>query len=275
MSKIMRGVAVIYFLFYALWGLNYYRLPLNKSLKLPEGYTTEELMAYVEKTIEQSNKTHLLLVDNDTLKVPLLYSKKEILSRVSAGYKNISGKIPEFNYHPTSLKASLYSLALSYMGYSGYFNPFSGEAQVNTRVLTSQFPITACHEVAHQIGYSAENEANFIGYLAAVNNDDAYFRYAAHTFALEYALFELKKRDPLSYKALYEKIHRGILERYKADSQMWKAYENFSEPFFKETYDAYLKANKQAHGINSYDYVVDLLINYSKKGQESPEAILN
>ena len=40
----------------------------------------------------------------------------------------------------------------------------------------------------------------------------------------------------------------------------WQQYENKAEPVFKASYDAFLKANKQSQGINSYDLVVGLLI---------------
>ena len=40
----------------------------------------------------------------------------------------------------------------------------------------------------------------------------------------------------------------------------WQQYENKAEPVFKASYDAFLKANKQSQGINSYDLVVGFLI---------------
>ena len=35
-----------------------------------------------------------------------------------------------------------------------------------------------------------------------------------------------------------------------------------AEPLFKKTYSSYLKANKQDKGMESYSYVVALLVNY-------------
>ena len=51
-----------------------------------------------------------------------------------------------------------------------------------------------------------------------------------------------------------------IFENYKEVHLFWKQYENKAEPVFKASYDAFLKANKQKEGINSYDLVVGLLI---------------
>ena len=51
-----------------------------------------------------------------------------------------------------------------------------------------------------------------------------------------------------------------IFENYKEVRLFWKQYENKAEPVFKASYDAFLKANKQKQGINSYDLVIGLLI---------------
>ncbi|MCB0464765.1 MAG: DUF3810 family protein, partial [Aequorivita sp.] len=41
---ILAAVSVVYFMFHVLWGFNYYRLPLHKSLHLESNYTTEQLL---------------------------------------------------------------------------------------------------------------------------------------------------------------------------------------------------------------------------------------
>ncbi|MBQ0741381.1 DUF3810 family protein, partial [Aquimarina celericrescens] len=79
------------------------------------------------------------------------------------GYTRIE-KIHSFlKYEQPSIKESLFSTGLSYMGYGGYLNPFTQEAQVNGLVPNFRFPVIAGHEMGHQIGYSAENETNSIG----------------------------------------------------------------------------------------------------------------
>ena len=55
-------------------------------------------------------------------------------------------------------------------------------------------------------------------------------------------------------------ISRAI--SFRASSEFWKAYENPFEPIVKKGYNAYLKSNNQTKGVQSYNYVVDLLINY-------------
>ncbi len=125
-------------------------------------------------------------------------------------------------------------------------------------------PTTGSHEVAHQLGYAAENEANFIGSMAAMHHSDFYFQYSGYTFALRYCLSELHKRDSDLYNELLPRLHTGILKNYQDVRDFWNDYKNPLEPLFKTTYDEFLKTNNQTGGMDSYSYVVALLVNYHK-----------
>ena len=255
-------LSIAYFAFHILWAFNYYRQPLYKSLILDSEYTTEQLISFTEKLINKSNAIHNKLTANDSLKVELPYTKPEIFDKVKDGYKTLSEVYPHLDYQPKSIKKSIYSIPLTYMGFSGYLNPFTNEAQVDGLIPTYKFPTTSCHEVAHQLGYAAENEANFIGSLAAIHNEDIYFKYSGYTFALRYCLAELFRRDPETYKTIFPTINTGILKNYQEVKEFWMAYENPLEPIFEITFDNFLKANNQAAGMKSYSYVVALLVNY-------------
>lgn len=260
---VMSAVSIAYFAFHLLWAFNYYRQPLHVSLNIKADYTTEELSQFTKKLIKKSNTVHnQLSKNNDSLKIQFSYSKSKIFSRVKNGYQTLSKTYPHLDYRPKSIKKSLYSLPLTYMGFSGYLNPFTNEAQVNALIPNYKFPTTACHEVAHQLGYAAENEANFIGSLAAINNNDLYFKYSGYTFALRYCLAELYKRNPEDYKAILSTVNSGILKNYQETQDFWQSYENPAEPIFEKTFDTFLKANNQSAGTKSYSYVVALLVNY-------------
>ena len=255
-------LSIAYFTFHILWAFNYYRQPLYKSLNIEPEYTTEQLVSFTEKLILKSNNIHNSLVTNDSLKVELPFTKREVFKKVKNGYKKLSDVYPHLEYHPQSIKKSLYSIPLTYMGFSGYLNPFTNEAQVDGLIPTYKFPTTSCHEVAHQLGYAAENEANFIGSLAAIHNDDIYFQYSGYTFALRYCLAELFRRDPEIYELIAPTLNRGIIENYKEVQSFWLIYKNPLEPLFEKTFDSFLKANNPSDGMKSYSYVVALLVNY-------------
>ena len=259
---VFSALAIIYFVFHLFWGFNYYRLPLHKSLDLANDYTTEQLISVTERLIKKSNALHLKITKNDTIKADIPYTKSEVLKMAPVGYENLKQGFPHLEYHPKSIKKSLYSYPLTYMGFSGYLNPFTNEAQVDGLIPVYKFPTTASHEIAHQLGYAAENEANFIGCMAAINHNDIYFRYAGYTFGLRFCLNEIYRRDPCLFEDMVADVNKGILKNYKEVREFWEAHENPTEPLFKLFYGNFLKANKQNKGMESYSYVVALLVNY-------------
>jgi len=263
LTDIMAVVSIVYAAFHILWAFNYYRLPLHENLKLKTDYTTEELIKVTRELIKQTNTLQLRLAENDSIIVIFPIEKSQLLQSVPEGFDNLSKTYPHLKYHPKSLKTSLYSVPLTYMGFSGYLNPFTNEAQVDYLLPKFRFPSTASHEVAHQLGYAAENEANFLAYLATTNHSDLYFQYSGNAFAIGHCLNDLYKRNPVEYENITKLIHKGVLKNFKEVREFWESYKNPSEALFKSSYNQFLKANNQIKGIESYSYVVALIVNYN------------
>ena len=258
----LAALSIIYFCFHLFWGFNYYRLPLHVSLEIENEYTTEKLVKLTRNLIEQSNELHSQLAGNDSSKVDFEYTKNELFKITLNGYTNIQKEYPELEYTGNSLKRSLYSLPLTYMGFNGYLNPLTNEAQVNTIIVPYKIPTTASHEIGHQLGFAKENEANFIACLVTMNHPNTHFRYSGYTFALRYCLSELYRRDQQKMEEMTKLIKPGILENYREVDRFWLEHKNPFEPIFQATYNRYLIANNQADGLKSYSYVVALLVNY-------------
>lgn len=263
-KELLVVISVLYALFHLLWGFNYYRLPLHEKLNLQEQYTQEELVHYTNYLIEKSNSIHKELSTDSTAMIKIPYSRSEIYQKSLEGFQVLSKQNPDLEIQVQSIKTSLYSTALSYMGYGGYLNPFTNEAQVNGLQINYRYPVVSAHEQAHQIGYSAENEANFIGFLAATNNSDLYFQYSGYLYVLRYALAAVKRTNPEQFEILKKQLYPGIVKNYIQVNDFWKKYQTRAEPYFKKTFNSFLKANNQKKGIKSYSYVVALLVNYHK-----------
>lgn len=258
--------SVFYFCFYFFWGLNYSRLPIVHTLEIErEEYDLKKLQDLTDKLFDNLISLHKELVANDTLAVQVPYSKSDILELTPIGYNNLSRTFPQFRYEPSSIKKSLFSLPLTYMGFAGYFNPLTGEAQVDYLIPATSLPMTSSHEVAHQLGIASESEANFIGFLAASSHDDKYFQYSAYLSAFRYALNDIYNSDKDIYQKYVSIIPLGIKKNIRENQEFWKRYENPAEPLFKIFYDNYLKVNQQESGLLSYNQLVDLLVAYNEK----------
>jgi len=260
--QLVSAASVLYFCFHFFWGLNYYRLPLYQSLQLDPQYSHQELVDFTKQLIKKTNLLQAQLTANDSLKVNFPLSDKTIDSLAIVGYRQLAQTYPHLRYRLKSIKSSLFSLPLTYMGFSGYINPLTNEAQVNSKVPPFRLITVTAHEMAHQLGFAKENEANFIACLNTMNHHNPYFRYSGYTFALQYCLNEVYIENPTQGKKLRRTLHPGVLKNFRDLRQFWRAYQNPLEPFFKLFYGQYLKANNQPKGIQSYNYVVALLVNY-------------
>ncbi|MGI9532039.1 DUF3810 domain-containing protein [Lutimonas sp.] len=259
------GISLFYFFFYLFWGLNYSRSPISKSLALEkEDFNIVALESITEQILSKTAKLHTSLADHDTMAVEITYSKNKILQLTKTGYDNLSKQLPEFSYKRPSIKKSLFSLPLTYMGFAGYFNPLTGEAQVDHLIPKINLPFTCSHEVAHQLGIASESEANFIGFLASQAHDDPYFQYAAYLLVLRYALMDIRRYDKDLFLVYLEKVPKGVLKNMRESDEFWRQYENPLEPLFKLFYDNFLKYNQQEHGLKSYNQIMGLLISYHK-----------
>ena len=263
-------VNIVYFAFHILWGLNYYRLPLHKALGIDSDYNTEELISLTQRLIVRSNELHEKLEPNDSAAVVFPYTIQEIFDKTPQGYTQIEDSFPKLDYPPKSIKNSLFRYPLSIMGFSGYLNPITNEAQVNGLVSGHRWPQICCHEEAHQLGFAKENEANFISVMATTNNSDPYFKYSGYIFALRYCLGEVYNRNPDAGDLLRDQIRPGIFANYMASYAFWARFKNPLAPYIEQFYGGYLKANNQPDGMMSYNYVVALLVNYFKTKKMLP-----
>ena len=250
--------SLLFLLFQLNWGINYHRTPLAEKLPTEKQYSDSLLIDLTTRFVIMSNTLHSLLSSSDTLAVSIPYAKKEIANRIQSSYDDLlisTVDVPQ-------VKASLFSLPLSYMGYAGYLNPFTLEAQVNMRMPKINLPVTIAHEMAHQLGYAAENEANFVGFVNTFNNADPYLKYAAVLFGFRHCYSDLIKRNPDQAKILAQQLNLGIHKNFAESRDFWEEYKNPFEPFFKGSYDAYLKANSQESGIKTYNQMIAFLVAY-------------
>jgi hypothetical protein len=256
--------SVAYFVFHLLWGFNYYRVPLFEKMNIQREYSDEDLYNFTEKLIVKSNEIQFEITKNKNLKVCIPYSQDSIFKMTQNGYANLAKQYPFFEYKIESRKKSLFSLPLTYMGFGGYINPFTNEAQVNYKTPIVGLPMTINHEMAHQLGFASESECNFIGFLACIKNDDLYFKYSAYSNALRYCMDNIGMKNEENFNYFKSKINPGIIENYKENDAFWNSYDTFIDKGFHAFYDYFLKINQQKDGIESYSKYVDLLVNYYK-----------
>jgi Protein of unknown function (DUF3810) len=254
--------SVLYLVFNIFWGINYNRIGIATQLNLTiEKYSVEDLKKINDVLVEKINLSKYNLIQKNA-KYP---TSSEMFLKTENAYISAEKKYPFLHYENRSIKKSMWGWLGNYTGFLGYYNPFTGEAQVNTTVPKFTQPFTTCHEVAHQLGYAKEMEANFVGYLAASASLDTLFRYSVYTDLFTYAnrtLYFVDSASSLEYrKKLLPEVIADFIERKKFNMK----HKSFAEPIVSYFYNIFLESNEQPMGILSYDEVTAFIIAYYKK----------
>lgn len=254
--------SAIYIIFNIFWGINYNR----KGIAWQIGLKMEE---YKEADLEQINA---VLVDSINVSRQMMlgegrsYPTNDSLFRmVKNVYDKLAVDYPFLNYHPVSIKSSMWGWLGNYTGFTGYYNPFTAEAQLNTTIPKFLQPFVACHEVAHQLGYAKEMEANFVGYLAASHSNDPLFKYSVYLDLFIYANRSLFFTDSTAAKACREKLSTYVVADLKEWREFNRKHQSIAEPVVRWVYGKYLQGNQQPQGVMSYDEVTAFIIAYYKK----------
>lgn len=254
--KLTIGFEAAILAFYLFWGMNYFRIPAGDRLKLNDTtYTTADLMRVTTILIDSANTTRARLTPAD-----LSQTNSQVYKTAIAAIKKLSDDSASFRTYFPDIKPSLLTPLLNYMGTSGYYDPFTGEAQINYQVPLVTRPVTACHELSHQVGFAFEDEANFAGYLAGIHSKDRLLRYSAYNMAVEEFMTDLYFRDSLLNKKLKPLISPEVHNDYKAERAYWRKYESQINAFTSVFYDNFLKVNNQPQGLKTYNNMVLLVM---------------
>jgi len=241
-------------IFYMFWGLNYFRTEAFKRLDLTESdYSSAELIEVGSMLIDSVNYSREKVRAED-----LAQSNDSIFKSSSLAIQNFGASKP-------IAKPSLSGPVLSYLGTAGYYNPFTGEAQINALMPVYLRPFVACHEMAHQNGFGAENEANFIGFIAGINSNNKLLKYSSYYLATQEFLTAIWATDSMAFKSLKSRISPNVLTDLKSENEYWKSYRGATSKLSSIFYDNYLKANNQPDGLRTYNKMIRLSMAYYKK----------
>jgi len=258
--KLFIGLQLFIAAFYLLWGMNYFRPPAAQILSLQDStYTFNRLQAVTRLLIDSVNANR-----NSLSKSEQKESNDTIYSNAIDAIKQLGRKNKDLqSFHP-AVKPSMFTPVINYMGTAGYFNPFSGEAQVNYAMPIVNRPVTACHEMVHQMGFAREDEANFIGFLAGKSSPDRLLRYSAYYMAVQEFMHQVYRRDTVVYHQLKANLSPAVKNDMKADREYWEYYQNQLGYLSGLFYDRFLKINNQPEGLRTYNRMINLTMAYYK-----------
>lgn len=191
------------------------------------------------------------------------YSREDIISRATEVFAAAAEVFPSLEGESLTPKGIHFSRVMSYLDFTGFFFPFTGEANLNMESPIFLLPSTTQHEIAHQRGVAAEQECNFVAIFSCLQSEYADYRYAGAALGYIYLGNALHDADYDAWHEIYSSLSDTVRSDFAANSAYW---DQFRESVVQETsntvYDSFLKSNGQTLGRQSYGKCVDLVVHY-------------
>ena len=151
---------------------------------------------------------------------------------------------------------------------TGIYFPFTLEANYNTTMYLMNAPATICHEFSHLKGVILEDEANYFGFVACIQSENAFLQYSGYLSVIDYLEREVKKYDAMdaSLPQMNTFVRKdSVFLTEEAWDKVEKKAVISTETANKAT-DKFLQSNLKANGVSdgmiSYSRVVRLLLDY-------------
>jgi hypothetical protein len=250
-------VAGGYLAFLCLWGLNYRRVPLEHKLDFDRArVNSDAVFALGREAVARVNEMHVRVNGGG--------DDGPSLEAAFAGAERALGvRRPAAIGRP---KVSLLAFYFRWAAIDGMTDPFFLEIIVNPDVLAFERPFVVAHEWSHLAGYADESEANFVAWLACIRGDSL-ARYSGWLSLYRHLSGALPREDR---RALFASLDPGPRADLAAMARRYERSAPIVRHAAREVYDSYLKANRVAEGIASYDAVVRLAVGTSFGDQWTP-----
>ena len=271
-KKLTLKLIQLYVVFMLIWGLNYQKSSPAKSfnLKMDTSYTAVQLDSLSLDLMEELNKTRKILSDSFIQGIEV----DQVFNNSILNYAQLKNRFPQLHIDKPVLKQAAFPSWGDYLGYLAFYQPITGEAILRTDIPLLTLPYTSCHELAHQMGYASEAEANFIAFVVATESTDALLRYSMLLQIFTYCQSEhlgliAKTGNFENWKQIVNRNKLLLDVKVRGDRKKIKDFfiqrQHLLIPASTPLYDQFLQWNKQAKGIKSYDEVLLWVLAYNKQ----------
>ncbi len=251
----------VYALFCLLWGVYYYGDDFLARSGLSAGAVPAEELELVTLYFADRVNAWSGLVPRDASGL-CRTDRQAVLSRSQALFRNVERRFPCLAGPEVPVKGMFFSRFMSAIDFTGFFCPFTAEANVNLDFPEALFAVTVAHELSHQRGVAKEQEANFVAVLASLESGEADFCYSAALLAYVHLSNALGETDPAAQQMIYEGLADEAKADLRASHDYWARFETPVQTVADTVYEGFLQSYGQTLGMRSYGACVDLLVAY-------------
>ena len=259
------------FFFQLFWGYNYNRIPVEKQLSLePKSLELEELEEELAYSLSQAMHYRAMLT-KDTLGALVFESAGSKMEEPIR--KEIEKMLKRIDYpdsgHPR-LRLLYPKGSLLVWNTAGFYNPLTGECQVDPGLHPIQIPFVMAHEFSHAYGFTDEGSCNFLAWLACTQSKDPLLQYSANLSYWRYLASSFRRGWRSRYGPYFDSLPAGFVADLRAINENSNSYPEFFPELRYAAYDTYLKSQGVKEGIKSYSRMVLLCRAWRRQHSSTP-----
>lgn len=246
-------------------GVGYHTTDISDKMQLEDSKVDEEsLVQVLEILIDDINALAADMPRNGQGIFDPDCTNAEISERICESFNQFSEKYSVCGSFDSSFKTVGVANFMSYLGLTGIYTYYTGEANVNEDYPAYVRIFTAAHEMAHQRGVLRENEANFVAYIVTSSSSDPYLQYSGALDMYGYFASALYKTNKERYYSVAENLSDYAWADVAASNAVSRKYgDTFISQISDMINNLYLKSNG-TEGVITYSKVVQLVISYYK-----------
>lgn len=253
--------AAMFALFCLWWGVLYYSDSFTEQAGLERrDISVQELETVTRYFAEQANAAgeHVECGEDGVFRA----DKSDLFRRSADIYGGAEQIFPCLAAPAVRAKPVLLSRLLSYIRYTGFFFPYTAEANLNADSPACLLPSTIAHELAHLRGVAREDEANFCAVVACLESGDEDYRYSGALLAYIYLGNALYRADYDAWREVYSTLSENVRADLRANNDYWARFETPAADVSEKVYESFLQTYGDDRGMQSYGACVDLLTVY-------------
>lgn len=250
-------------LFNLLYGLCYYRKnTCVYSLDIHIDYEDEDIAHIASYMTLQLNEARKKAGLNEKEPYSFRLSYEELAEGCREAYRLLGERYPVYAGDYGNPKPVALSVPWTYTYVMGMYFPFTGEANYNTNIPSVELSHTVLHEMAHQRGIAAEDEANYAAFLAGLYATDTRIAYSALFESWSLVMSTLHRRNGNLYQSVLSLADEGVLSDLAYVDAFWASYSGSLASFSDDVNRVYLESNGVKFGTASYSLSVQYILDY-------------
>lgn len=251
------------------WGINYYGDTFSQMSGLERRKMTETELcqltaAFAVKCNELSGQV--------TRDENGIYegSYEDLFDRSYQLYECVYDQFPCLDQTETQARPMFFSRLMSWLGFTGFYFPFTGESLVNVDAPASTVPCTILHELAHQRNVALESECDFLAIIVGLQCDDGEFQYSSALTGYIHLGNALYSADRELWREVRSMLNEDVTADLSCISSYWDQFESPVAETAEAVYTGFAESYEQQDIMKSYGACIDLLAAYYLPPPEAP-----